>query len=75
MEISLNSCGTLINRQCCVFCVVGVISRNKRNEYKLKGILDVWNIFDFSIKMNLLLATICLYLKHTFEVLTNSVVI
>lgn len=35
--------------------------------------LDVWNIFDFSIKMCVLLATVCLYLKHTSEVLTNSV--
>lgn len=58
----------------CFLCV-SVISCSKSNEYKLKGILEVWNIFDFSIKMNLLLAIICLYLKHTFEVLTNSVVI
>lgn len=35
----------------CFLCV-SVISCNKRSEYKLTGILDVWSIFAYSIKMN-----------------------
>lgn len=61
MEISLNSCRSLVNSA--VF-FVSVISCNKRNKYNLKGILDVWNIFDFSVEMNLLLATVFVFKTH-----------